>query len=151
MTDKNTRLLPWDADNSEGNPWHLHRWWVHPDSGTICLVDAKIKFDTESRQWVREEQYENRFKGNPHLMEKSELERVFTISASNGVSLMDAVIEFFGEDEFSNSELTRMQSARPTYADPRYKVEKKPEPVDERTPAQKRGRGRPKKVAANEG
>lgn len=149
MSNKRTRLLPWDADHSEGNPWHLHRWWIHADSGTICLVDAKIKYNTVTRKWEREEQYENRFKGNPHLMEKAELERIFTISATEDIDLMAAAVEFFGEDEFSNSELARMGTAPKVYADARY-AKKKPEPKAESTPAQKRGPGRPKKVSTTE-
>ena len=125
--------LPWAAAHMVNEQWHLHRWWLNVKTGTLNLLTQKMGkvFDTETGRftWVRENHFEEKFDRHVHIVEKPEMERIYQISATEDITILEAAVELIGKDQFPPAWLDEMADAPQVFADPMYRTGEPDAPV----------------------
>ena len=126
--------LPWDNQLSAGKPWRLFRWWANLDTGTFNRLDFNIKKQKNEETGRVEDivvgDQVNRLKGFVVELDKSDLERIYTISATRDIGLFDALVIHKGESFFPPNFLDAVENVPCYKAHEKYAVEEeKPEPA----------------------
>ncbi len=124
VTDKPTRTwkMPWDIPNERlaNGPWHLQQWCVSTEAGHFVMLCNNIKNDKGT--WVREGEFIDKLRGfsAQHILERTDLDRIYRISATKGIPLLEAMVEHVGKEQFSPSYIDAIHAAPKRYADPKY-------------------------------
>ena len=123
---KTTMRLPWIGVEA-AQPWNKRLWRVNFRNGRFSQLNQKVTPGPGG--WTVGE-FDDRLKGDEaiKILNNKDLESIYTISATEDIPLLVAMVKHFGEDEFSTAYIERCHEAPEKYADQMHAAPK-PKPV----------------------
>lgn len=123
---KTTMRLPW-VNAGSAEPWNQRLWSVNFTHGRFSKLTQKV---TPGPNGWEVGDFENRLKGDEaiKILNSKDLEAIYTISATEDIPLLVAMVQHFGEGEFSSAYIERCHEAPAKYGHSMHAAPK-PKPV----------------------